>query len=444
MKRILIAISFLLIIVKSDAQFIGHSGVYYLGSADVAIVASKYANPNISGAVCRFKWESLETTPDVFNWSFIDGEIQKAKNAKKKISLQPLGVPSWMKSIPNIDTYYYIDKNTFHSTYGQVVTDIIPWSDAYLERLEIFIQQLAIKYANDTTVSYVNAIGGNISRGLPDSVLTDTTLRTKAAFWKTYNYSAETVAGKMFPTIDFYMAKFPKTPLWCSVDYVIFEVKASGHATNYLATLYTNYGITNYPDRFGLFREDIAGCTLMPPQTGNQWFIMNNNLTRTGAQMLWSVQDGPERMNKCGIIPNTKQEVLDSAVNKGLAFGMRYLEIYGTDIDDVSLSANIALANLKLITKGKEHDDTGIKSLKNGGVKVYPNPAQTFFTAQIPDNEFNINVSDISGRTVFRQNNISDKVDVSCVNLPNGFYIISLETSDMKCYHNVIIKSVVK
>jgi hypothetical protein len=440
MKRIIIAISFILFIVKLDAQFIGHSGVYYLGSADVAIAASKYTNPCISGVVCRFKWEALENTPNVYDWSFIDGEILKAKNAKKKISLQPLGVPSWMKTIPNVETYYYIDKNTFHSTYGQIVSDVIPWGNVYLDRLKLFIQQLANKYANDTTVSYVNAIGGNISRGLPDSVLTDTILKTKTAFWKKYNYSAETVASKMYPIIDFYMSKFPKTPLWCSVDYVLFEMKASGHAPNYLATLYTNYGITNYPDRFGLFREDIAGCTLIPPQTGNQWFIMKNNPTRTGAQMLWSVQDGPDRMNKCGITPNTKQQVLDSAVNKGLDFGMRYLEIYGADIDDISLSDNIRLANLKLIAKGKEHGSTRVETIQKKIVNVFPNPANNFFTVQMPNTKFGIVISDISGRTVLKLKNIDDKVDISCLNFPNGFYIISIEAKDKTTYHSAILK----
>ena len=40
---------------------------------------------------------------------------------------------------------------------------------------------------------------------------------------------------------------------------------------------------------------------------------MKQNPCRTGAQMLWSVQDGPNRMNKCGITPNTEPVVLDSA-----------------------------------------------------------------------------------------------------------------------------------
>ncbi|MFM7711144.1 MAG: T9SS type A sorting domain-containing protein, partial [Ferruginibacter sp.] len=127
-----------------------------------------------------------------------------------------------------------------------------------------------------------------------------------------------------------------------------------GQPINYLASIYCNYGITNYSDRFGLFREDISGCNPNLSNIANtsHWYIMKQNPCRTGAQMLWSVQDGPLRMNRCGILPNTKSMVLDSAVNKGLALSMRYLEIYGSDISDATLTSSIQQANNKLIVKG--------------------------------------------------------------------------------------------
>ena len=59
-------------------------------------------------------------------------------------------------------------------------------------------------------------------------------------------------------------------------------------------------------------------------------------------------------MNQCGMVPNTKSFVLDTAINKGLSYGMRYLEIYGVDILDTSLSNSIQKANIKLINKGLE------------------------------------------------------------------------------------------
>ena len=423
----------------SYSQFKGASGVYYLGSADIAIPTSKYLNPNISGAVCRFTWDACETSPGTFNWTFVDGEIQKAKAANKKISLQPLGLPAWMKTFPNVQVYYSIDKNQFHTTYGKVVSNVITWNQTYLDRVKYFIQQLALKYANDTTVTYVNAIGGQISRNMPDTVLIDTTLKIKSAFWKAFPYRADTVAKKMIPVIDFYMANFPKTPLWCSVDYVSFEYKATGRTPNYLATLYTNYGISTYPERFGLWREDISGCTLFPPQTGNQWNILKNNTDRTGAQMIWSVQDGPSRMNNCGIIPNTKQEVMDSAVNKALNFGMRYLEIYGVDVDDSSLSLNIQTANAKLVARGKQLNTTSTGELNLFNVKFYPNPANKFFTIELPKDNTNIELIDISGRTVYCQRNMTGTVNIYCSNIARGIYFLQAMTQNRLSFRSKLV-----
>ncbi|MFM7157284.1 MAG: beta-galactosidase, partial [Bacteroidota bacterium] len=81
---------------QAQSQFIGHSGVYFLGSANVPISTSSFSNPNINGAVVRFSWNDLEPSPGNFNWTFIDGEIAKAVTYNKKVSLQPLGIPNWL------------------------------------------------------------------------------------------------------------------------------------------------------------------------------------------------------------------------------------------------------------------------------------------------------------------------------------------------------------
>jgi hypothetical protein len=332
-----------------STTFQGKGGIYYLGGADIAVNSAAYTNSNLAGVVVRFKWGNLETSPNVFNWAFIDGEIAKAKANNKKVSIQVLGYPDWVITTLGATTYTYIDKNTFHTTYLDTLKDVITWDNIYLNRVTNLVNKFAEKYAADTTVAYFNLIGGQITRGLPDSVIT--TSGTKA-FWTVFPYNADTLVVKMKPILDLYMAKFPKTPLWCSVDYVAFESKASGRANNYLCTQFVNYAVINYPDRFGCWREDISACNPQPnaPST-NQWYTMAQNNTRTGAQMLWSVQDGPDRMNKCGILPNTKQVVMDSSINNGLRLGMRYFEVYGADIQDVSLSSNFA--NYNSILKSK-------------------------------------------------------------------------------------------
>jgi len=323
-----------------NTNFKGKGGIYYLGSANMAVNNSVYANPHLAGVVVRFTWESLETSPDIFNWAFIDSEIGKAKANNKKVSLQLLGYPLWVINGLGAVSYNYIDRNAAHATYLDTLKDVMPWDNIYLNRIGKLINQFAAKYAADTTVAYFNLIAGQVSRGMPDSVITGTGSK---AFYTVFNYNADTVVAKMEALLDLYMSKFPNTALWNSVDYVSFESKASGRANNYLCSQYVNYGTATYPDRFGCWREDLAACNPGTAiQTTSQWFTMQQNSSRTGAQMLWSVQDGPDRMNKCGILPNTKQVVLDSAINNGLRLGMRYFEVYGADIQDVSLTSNIA------------------------------------------------------------------------------------------------------
>ncbi|MBM3911552.1 MAG: hypothetical protein FJ350_00935 [Sphingomonadales bacterium] len=333
--------------------FSGHSGVYFLGTANVPVSTTHFMNSNISGVVVRFRWNDLETSPGVFDWSFIDGEIAKGLTYNKKISLQPLGRPAWLTML-GAQRYYYQDPSSSSPTFGQIVSDVIPWDSIYINRVKILLQNLATKYANQPLVTYVNAVGIHFSRNLPDSVLSDTILLTKQAFWTAYNYQADTLGAIMNRMTDYYMGLFPATPLWCSVDYVTFQTNASGQPRNYLASLASQYGISRYPSRFGLFREDVSGCNpnLSGIATGSHWYLMQQNPCRTGAQMLWSVQDGPNRMNQCGISPNTKSVVLDSAVNKGLNMGMRYLEIYGADISDTSLTLSIQRANNLLTSRG--------------------------------------------------------------------------------------------
>lgn len=333
----------------SSTTFLGKGGIYYLGSADIPINNAAYTNSNIAGAVVRLKWENLETAPNVFNWAYIDGEIGKAKAINKKVSIQVLSYPSWVITILGASSYKYIDGNVNHTTYLDTLQDVITWDNIYLSRITNLINKFAEKYAADTTVAYFNLVSGQISRGLPDSVVTNT---GKKAFYTLYPYNADTLVSKMKPLLDLYMLKFPATPLWNSIDYVSFESKASGRANNYLASQYVAYGVAAYPNRFGCWREDIAACNPQPNvQTTSQWYTMAQNPARTGAQMLWNVQDGPARMNKCGILPNTKQVVLDSSINNGLRLGMRYFEVYAADINDATLTTNIANYNNTLKAK---------------------------------------------------------------------------------------------
>lgn len=428
--RLFLTLISLFVVLDTQAQFIGHNGVYFLGTANMPISTTSFNDPNISGVVVRFRWNDLEPSPGNFNWAFIDGEIAKAVTYNKKISLQPLGIPNWLGSI-GAQQYYTIQDNPSSPNFGQITTGVIPWDSVYVSRFKIFLQNLAIKYAGNPVVTYVNVIGVNFSRNLPDTVLTDTVTITKQAFWSVYNYNADSLGALINEMTDYYMSVFPSTPLWCSVDYVTFQPNASGQARNYLASIYCNYGIINYPDRFGLFREDVSGCNPNLSNIANtsHWYLMQQNHCRTGAQMLWSVQDGPSRMNQCGILPNTKAMVLDSAVNNGLALGMRYLEIYGSDITDTSLASTIQQANNDLIAKGLLcNSSTGLNEpISENTFSIYPNPAREYLTINFdPNQKTQIQIFNSMGM-LFKEFSVTTSTQLDISDLPNGLFFVRLK-----------------
>ncbi|WP_421800521.1 PKD domain-containing protein [Haliscomenobacter sp.] len=326
----------------------GYAGLYILGAEGQPLPSADFSKSYVDGAAVRVRWSSLETAAGVFNWAFLDGEIAKASSAKKKVSISILGTPNWLKGL-GAEQYFYIDNNANHPTFGDTLPDYFPWDDVFVNRVILLNQQLAKRYAANPTVAYCNTVAGHFSRNLPSSKILAS--QVWQPIWKVKGYHPDTIVAKMKKVLDVYMDVFPNTPLWNSMDYQTFEPAATGHARNYISQQYANYGLSTYPDRFGVWREDLAGCNPPPTiQSSSQWFPVVQNPCRNGAQMLWSVQDGPTRMNQCGILPDTKEAVMDSAINRGIKLGMRYLEIYKIDMEDASLSTTLSNAHLRFHT----------------------------------------------------------------------------------------------
>lgn len=414
---------------SQSTNFKGHSGVYFLGTADLPVAQNIYAKNNISGVVVRVRWESLETAPGVFKWNFLDGELSKAQDAGKKCSVALLGVPGWLSQL-NVAKYFYIDQNSAHSTYGDTLFSFIPWDKVYVDRLKKLFSGLGERYKADLRISYWNLVSGQMSRNLPDSVVT---AEGKKAFPAWSGYQADTLVKRMNEVLDVYMQLFPNTPLWASMDYQRFEPAFSGNPKNYVARKFSEYGIAHYSDRFGVWREDLSACNpnLATLQSGSQWHIMKENPCRNGAQMVWSVQDGSARMNQCGIVPNTEAFVLDSAVQHGITMGMRYIEIYGADINDSSLDEVITKANNLLIDKGNLcSGTTEAKSILSEDLfQIYPNPSSGKFIVESSERGSTLEIFNGRGQLVFRLSKVLPSQMVNLSNQPSGIYLLKMNSA---------------
>jgi hypothetical protein len=316
--------------VPLSTTFQGHPGIFVLGQVDVPMPTSEYAKAFVAGAAVRTTWQSIEPTPGNYVWSFLDTEVKNAREANKKISISVLGNPDWLEA-QGVPMYEFIDIKPTSSTFGQTLKAPITWSNEFVNKLSGLVNALAAKYANDTTVAYINAISGKMNNNLP------ATVASGENFWTATNYNPDTLLTKMNKILDVYMEAFPKTPSWNSVENVSFEKAASGKEGNYVITGFAEYGAKTYPDRFGVWREDLSGCTNITTTTGH-WGVVTSHPFRNGAQMLWNVQDGPDfRMNNCGNLTAIKDSVLKAAFDVGTSIKMRYAEVYKVDVDDESL-----------------------------------------------------------------------------------------------------------
>jgi len=146
-------------------------------------------------------------------------------------------------------------------------------------------------------------------------------------------------------------------------------------------------------------------------------------------------------MNQCGLTPNTKQFVLDAAIQKGLSLGMRYLEIYGIDIQDASLSANILQANTSLIAQGDSCNALGIESNElEKGIEIYPNPTSGILKINFKNStdKSEIEIFNSIGQNVFK-NNISNQTEINISTFSNGIYLMKIKNGQ-----NVVTKKIIK
>lgn len=70
---------------------------------------------------------------------------------------------------------------------------------------------------------------------------------------------------------------------------------------------------------------------------------------------------------------------------------------------------------------------TGIDELNNESfsIKIYPNPAQQYFIVELPkEQNFNLQIFDVTGRAVNENKNASGTIKVDCRNFSNGIYFV--------------------
>jgi hypothetical protein len=299
-------------------------GVFSLASVNEPADASVLTNPLVVGISIRQAWRELEISPGDYSWSFLDSEVSRAARAGKVVLLRVLSegpsTPKW--ALDGVQMFRYEDRNRYHGERsGQVA---VYWDTTYLARKKAMIQALGAHFSANPAVRVVAAICASSHSGdwaVPHS---PSDIRN----WYAIGYSPDRMIDVCKQIIDVTMQSFPRQCMSLAVG-------RNGRLDpdpNYVARAVVQYGRSHYPGRFIAQKNSLAATTPVPGSSDLKHFeLLKESGQDVAGQMLWYSYGDPTSRNNGGR-PADPEATLRRAVDVGLAYQMKYIEIYQQDV----------------------------------------------------------------------------------------------------------------
>lgn len=293
-----------------------------------------YSDPSVDGISVRQKWYELESREGVFDFSFLDAVTSMARASGKKVLLRIStsggsasrggNTPDWVfdaikaEPLPASQKFFTFDDN------GTPCTIPVFWDPVYLAKKKAMIRALGAHFANDPAVKIVSASFANAKSedwGVPHTP-------TDVSNWLAAGYTSYKVLEAGRQIIDETMTAFP-------YQYVTLSVGGSGSNldpdVNYVARNAVLAARASWPGRLIVQKNTLSTKVSPAPGTDTLYQIVSDSTPDVGAQMLWFCYgDSTYRMN--GGVPIDPSKALTASVDLGLGYGLKYIEIYRTDV----------------------------------------------------------------------------------------------------------------
>ena len=317
-------------------------GVFSLGSGLRPTPDDLLANPDVTGVSLIVSWEQLEPVEGVFDWRYLDAEIQRVAAAGKRVFLRyrlsGLRTPDWVFQ-SGAATFSFVNRNPYHATYGQRITIPLFWDPIFVEKKKQTIAAIGARYAGHPAIAYV--VASCVNAMSDDWVFPDAP--EDIASWQAAGYTTAKVIDACAQVIDATAAAFPAHAVVMAVGPTTDELDPDQH---YVARAVASYGRTQYPGRFVTSKNNLNARTPDPMVTERlqSWTVLKEGQPDVAAQMLWFVTDDPTCRMDDKTPPCDPARMLEDAVRIARHYGLLFLEIYEKDIRNPDLAAVIHLA----------------------------------------------------------------------------------------------------
>ncbi|GAB1257052.1 hypothetical protein NBRC116494_15540 [Aurantivibrio plasticivorans] len=344
-----------------------HAAGYILYAVD-QVISSDHPALNSSGSeflegvALRFSWPSFENDSGEYDFSPLANSLDviRAVNKKASVSIFPASKSLNEPLLARPERVFYsANANPNGGTLGDCSRIADPFDENYRSRYYRMLHALG-RHLNENpelndAISYVIGAGDMTTRnwayGLAFQDLFSDATCTTPITWAEAGFNAESMLAIVKEGIAVFMEAFPDKVLWLSVGDLKFDgTELSCGKSSCVATLAADWALEHYPNRVGIWREDL-NAKQNPPREGSLWETISSYRPRLGAQMVFNVQGCPgDATRNCRVADNgTPPDVaLSSALTIGVSnntaqnygrYLMNYVEIYAADVQDESLSS---------------------------------------------------------------------------------------------------------
>ena len=314
-------------------------GVFSIANDGLLPQDEVLANPDVTGVTLRQGWKDLEPTEGVYNWSYLDEAVAAVGASGKKVLLRistMAGRPTW------VTTAVQRAHGKFFTFTNSGIRTTIPvfWDPTFVAKKKAMITALGAHLTNNPTVvivvaSFANAVSEDWN--VPHTSVDVTN-------WRAVGYTSQKMLDTGKTIIDATMAAFPN-------QFVTLAIGGNGHlgfgkdldpSATYVAENALDTARASWPGRmiaqvntFSTFGADAPG------PDDSVWNLLWNNQPNVGGQMLFQCENDPTFKINNGI-PIDPGVALTLSINKGLEYGINYLEIYQIDVVNLPLVISYA------------------------------------------------------------------------------------------------------
>lgn len=345
------------------------AGAYALMVVDQPIEAdntifSSSSSQYVQGIALRYSWGEFEDDEGNYDFATLDNALRVIAAEGKLASLAILPASrdrAWPAMSAPADIFYANNRNPNQDAAGDCSLRAVPFDANYQARFRQMLEAMgdylrADPVLNDT-VAYIVGAGDfstyNWAYGISFTEVYLDDQCTQETSWSELGFSADTLIEALQVSVTDFMAAFPDKPHWFSVGDTRLDQDLSCGDTFCIAFEVSEWGTERYPDRFGVWREDLS-ANRNAPNAGTLWYEISRFRPRLGAQMVFSTVNCPGDDEKtCRVADNgTPANIaLRTAIDVGSSadplqgygyYLMPYQEVYAADITNPDLDDVLA------------------------------------------------------------------------------------------------------